>query len=157
DPARSRAGRCLRPDPRDGARPAAPDARAAPVEPRQGAAARRVRSRGRAGDRRPVRRRARRLPALLRADRALGRVAGGVCGPMRASPRTLLLLSTSSGPGGAERMLSLLASSLQRAGLRVIVGLFRPGWLKSECERLGVDTRVIPLAGPLHSGWFREV
>jgi len=66
----------------------------------------------------------------------------------------VLCLSTSSGPGGAERVISVLSSRLKRNGLYVIVGLFRPGWLQNECERLGVDTRVIPLNGPLHLGWF---
>ena len=53
---------------------------------------------------------------------------------------TILQLSTSSGPGGAERMISSLAEALHRDGTRVMVGLFRPGWLKTECEQRGVET-----------------
>ena len=67
---------------------------------------------------------------------------------------TILYLSTSSGPGGAERMISTLAAALNRDQLRVIVGLFRPGWLQTECERLGVRTVVIPMTGVLGLQWF---
>src|SRR4051794_16272092 len=67
---------------------------------------------------------------------------------------TVLVLSTSSGPGGAERVISTLSSVLNRDDFRVIVVLFRPGWLQTECERLGVTTHVIPLDGPLHAKWF---
>jgi len=70
--------------------------------------------------------------------------------------RTVLFLSTSSGPGGAERVISTLAASLNQDSMRVVVGLFRPGWLQAECERLLVKTRVIPLEGPLHLRWFVE-
>lgn len=69
---------------------------------------------------------------------------------------TILQLSTSSGPGGAERMISSLAEALNRDGTRVMVGLFRPGWLKTQCEQRKVETRVLPLAGPFHASWFRE-
>jgi len=41
--------------------------------------------------------------------------------------QTMLLLSTSSGPGGAERVISTLAAALNNDGFRVIVGIFRPG------------------------------
>lgn len=37
-----------------------------------------------------------------------------------------------------------------------MVGLFRPGWLQTECERLKVETIVMPLWGPLHLGWFLD-
>jgi glycosyltransferase involved in cell wall biosynthesis len=67
---------------------------------------------------------------------------------------TILFLSTSSGPGGAERVISTLAAALNQERMRVVVGLFRPGWLQTECERLQVETRIIPLAGPFHSRWF---
>ena len=53
-------------------------------------------------------------------------------------------------------MLSVLSSQINRSGADVIVGLFRSGWLQTECERLGMKTRVIPLAGPLYIGWFRS-
>ena len=66
---------------------------------------------------------------------------------------TVLVLSTSSGPGGAERVISTLSSVLNKE-FRILVALFRPGWLQTECERLGVQTYVIPLAGPLHIKWF---
>ncbi len=69
---------------------------------------------------------------------------------------TVLHLSTSSGPGGAERVISSLASALNQQNYRVIVGLFRPGWLQGECERLGVETKLMPLPGGLQVGWFRD-
>jgi len=68
---------------------------------------------------------------------------------------TILHLSTSSGPGGAERMISTLTAALNRGQFRIIVGLFRPGWLQAECETLGVTTFVIPLAGRFYLQWFR--
>jgi glycosyltransferase involved in cell wall biosynthesis len=68
---------------------------------------------------------------------------------------TVLHLSTSSGPGGAERMISTLAAALNQGQFRIIVGLFRPGWLQAECEALGVKTFVIPLAGRFNLQWFR--
>jgi glycosyltransferase involved in cell wall biosynthesis len=68
----------------------------------------------------------------------------------------VLHLSTSSGPGGAERVISTLAQALNDDRFRVIVGLFKSGWLQTECERLGVEMRVIPLKGTLHMQWFRN-
>lgn len=72
----------------------------------------------------------------------------------RIEKPTVLHLSTSSGPGGAERVISTLSAVLNRDQCRVIVGLFRPGWLQTECERLGVETLVTPLSGPFHFRWF---
>ena len=68
---------------------------------------------------------------------------------------TVLHLSTSSGPGGAERMISTLTAALNQGQFRIIVGLFRPGWLQAECEALGVRTSVMPLAGRFNLQWFR--
>lgn len=53
-------------------------------------------------------------------------------------------------------MISTLAAALNRDGDRALVGLFRPGWLKTECEQRGVETKVIPLRGPLYLPWFRN-
>ncbi len=71
-------------------------------------------------------------------------------------PPTILHLSTSSGPGGAERVISTLAAALNHSGWRVIAGMFRPGWLQEECERLGVETIIIPLAGIGRLRWMRD-
>ena len=68
---------------------------------------------------------------------------------------TVLHLSTSSGPGGAERMISTLTAALNQGQLRIIVGLFRSGWLQTECEARGVKTCVMPLAGRFNLQWFR--
>lgn len=70
-----------------------------------------------------------------------------------ARPFTVLHLSTSSGPGGAERVISTMAAAMNHSGRRVIVGIFRPGWLQEECERLGVQTVVVPLTGIGGLGW----
>lgn len=51
-------------------------------------------------------------------------------------------------------MISTLAAALNQGQVRVIVGLFRSGWLQAECERLGVRTIVIPIAGVLGLQWF---
>ncbi len=68
---------------------------------------------------------------------------------------TVLHLSTSSGPGGAERMISTLTAALNQGQFRIIVGMFRPGWLQAECEARGVRTSVMPLAGRFNLQWFR--
>ena len=73
----------------------------------------------------------------------------------REEKTTVLHLSTSSGPGGAERVISTLAATLNQGQFRIIVGLFRPGWLQGECEALGVRTSVMPLAGRFKLQWFR--
>jgi glycosyltransferase involved in cell wall biosynthesis len=52
-------------------------------------------------------------------------------------------------------MISTLTAALNRDQFRIIVGLFRPGWLQVECEALGVKTFVMPLAGPFKLQWFR--
>lgn len=51
-------------------------------------------------------------------------------------------------------MISTLTAALNQGQVRVIVGLFRSGWLQAECERLGVRTIVIPIAGVLGLQWF---
>ena len=68
---------------------------------------------------------------------------------------TVLHLSTSSGPGGAERMISTLTAALNQGQFRIMVGLFRSGWLQTECEARGVQTCVMPLAGLFNLQWFR--
>ena len=52
-------------------------------------------------------------------------------------------------------MISTLAAALNQSQFRIIVGLFRPGWLQTECEALGVRTSVMPLAGRFNLQWFR--
>lgn len=68
---------------------------------------------------------------------------------------SVLYLSSSSGPGGAEQMLCSLAASLDRTRFRPIVGLFRPGWLKEQCESLGIDIHIFPNGGMLHAEWVK--
>ena len=52
-------------------------------------------------------------------------------------------------------MISSLAVSLDELGFRVIVGLFRPGWLKEQCEGKGISVRVLPIKGWLGWRWYR--
>lgn len=67
----------------------------------------------------------------------------------------VLYLSSSSGPGGAERVLCSLAASLDRTRFRPIVGLFRAGWLQEQCENLGIETHIFPSGGFLQSEWIK--
>ena len=67
---------------------------------------------------------------------------------------TVLFFSTSSGPGGAERLITKLAGALDRRSFRSVVCLFRPGWLKDQCERHGIPTYVIPNKGVLDFSWL---
>jgi glycosyltransferase involved in cell wall biosynthesis len=69
---------------------------------------------------------------------------------------TVLQLSSSSGPGGAEAVVASLASGLDRSRYRSVVCLFRNGWLRERCERLGVETQVMPMNGMLDLGWLRR-
>jgi len=52
-------------------------------------------------------------------------------------------------------MISTLTAALNQGQFRVVVGLFRPGWLQAECEARGVITSVMPLTGGLNVQWFR--
>lgn len=70
--------------------------------------------------------------------------------------KTILHLSSSSGPGGAERVVCALASSLDKAKYRSLVGLFRPGWLQDQCRNQGIATHILPSDGLLHWRWMRE-
>jgi glycosyltransferase involved in cell wall biosynthesis len=69
---------------------------------------------------------------------------------------TVLHLSSSSGPGGAEAVVASLASGLDPASYRSVVCLFRDGWLRDRCERLGLETHVVPMRGMLDLGWLRR-
>ena len=52
-------------------------------------------------------------------------------------------------------MISMLTAALNQGQFRIMVGLFRPGWLQAECEACGVRTCVMPLAGLFNLQWFR--
>jgi len=74
--------------------------------------------------------------------------------------RTVLYLSTSSGPGGAERVISNLAASLDPQKYRALLCLFRPGWIQERSESRGVRTAVIPTQGMTDWRWayrFRQL
>lgn len=66
---------------------------------------------------------------------------------------SILYLSTSSGPGGAERVISSLAASIDLARYRPLLCLFRPGWLQEQSESRGVRTFVIPTQGMTDWRW----
>lgn len=67
--------------------------------------------------------------------------------------KTILYLSTSSGPGGAERVISNLATSLDPERYRAILCLFRPGWIQERSESRGVRTYIIPTHGMTDWRW----
>ncbi|MBX3237302.1 MAG: glycosyltransferase family 4 protein [Nitrospiraceae bacterium] len=52
-------------------------------------------------------------------------------------------------------MIASLAAGLDRARFKPIVGLFRSGWIKGECEQRDVETHVLPAGGPLHGAWMQ--
>jgi glycosyltransferase involved in cell wall biosynthesis len=67
--------------------------------------------------------------------------------------KTILYLSTSSGPGGAERVISNLAASLDPERYRAILCLFRPGWIQERSEDRGIRTFIIPTHGMTDWRW----
>ncbi|ULA69292.1 MAG: Glycosyl transferase, group 1 [Nitrospira sp.] len=74
--------------------------------------------------------------------------------------KTILFLSTSSGPGGAEQVISNLAASLDPAKYRGVLCVFRPGWLQERSQARGVPTYVIPTHGMTDWRWafrFRDL
>jgi glycosyltransferase involved in cell wall biosynthesis len=70
--------------------------------------------------------------------------------------RGILYFSTSSGPGGAERLVNRLAVRFNTHSFRPHVCLFRPGWVQQQCERDGISTTVIPNKGPFDLVWLRR-
>lgn len=72
------------------------------------------------------------------------------------SVKTVLHLSSTSGPGGAEMIFSHLAASIDRSRVRSIACLFRPGWLKDRCDGLGITTHVLGMNGMFDWGWVRD-
>lgn len=69
---------------------------------------------------------------------------------------TILFLSTSSGPGGAERVISNLAASLDPKRFRAVLCLFRPGWLQEQSESRGIRTFIIPTKGMTDWRWASQ-
>ena len=69
---------------------------------------------------------------------------------------TVLHMSSSSGPGGAETLLASVASGLDASRYRSVVCLFRDGWLRERCQELGLETHIIPMRGMLDLGWLRR-
>lgn len=75
---------------------------------------------------------------------------------MMGAPKTILHLSSTSGPGGAEMIVSRIAASLDRDRFRSVVALYSPGWLKDRCDADGLKTQVIPINGMFDWKWVRE-
>ena len=71
-------------------------------------------------------------------------------------PTTVLHLSSSSGPGGAEMVAAGVAAGLDPAHYRSVVCLFRDGWLRERCEHLGLETHVLHMNGMLDLAWLRR-
>ena len=70
--------------------------------------------------------------------------------------RTILHLSSSSGPGGAETVVASVASGLNPSRYRSLVCLFRDGRLRHHCEQLGLETHMIPINGMLDFAWLQQ-
>jgi glycosyltransferase involved in cell wall biosynthesis len=68
---------------------------------------------------------------------------------------TVLHLSSSSGPGGAESVMAHIAAGLDASRYRSIVCLFRDGWLRGRCEASGIETHIVRLARKVDVGWLR--
>jgi glycosyltransferase involved in cell wall biosynthesis len=49
-----------------------------------------------------------------------------------------------------------VATGLDASRYRSVVCLFRDGWLRDRCERLGLETHVVPMTGMLDLGWLRR-
>ena len=73
-----------------------------------------------------------------------------------AGVTTVLHLSSSSGPGGAEAVMAAVAAGLDPTRYRSVVCLFREGWLRERCQGLGLETHVLPMHGMLDLGWLRR-
>jgi glycosyltransferase involved in cell wall biosynthesis len=69
---------------------------------------------------------------------------------------SILLFSTGSGPGGAERLVNRLATAFNDSSYRSLVCLFRPGWLQEQCENDEIPTRIIPNKGIFDLAWLRR-
>jgi len=69
---------------------------------------------------------------------------------------TVLHLSSSSGPGGAETVVASVAAGLDASRYRSIVCLFRDGWLRGRCEQVGLETHIVPIAGMFDVRWLRQ-
>lgn len=69
---------------------------------------------------------------------------------------TVLHLSSSSGPGGAETVMAEVAAGLDPERYRSIVCLFRDGWLRERCQAMGLQTHVLRMDGMIDLGWFRQ-
>jgi glycosyltransferase involved in cell wall biosynthesis len=74
----------------------------------------------------------------------------------QAVSNTILYLSTSSGPGGAERLVNKLAVGFTNESFRSVVCLFRPGWVQQQCEADGIPTTVIPNKGAFDIVWLKR-
>src|SRR6266513_2865376 len=68
-------------------------------------------------------------------------------------------LTETAGPGGAERVLSLLATELQDVGATSVAFLpvRREGWLEAELAPAGVTVEYVPLTRPFSPGYARAL
>lgn len=76
---------------------------------------------------------------------------------MNRTPHTILHLSSTSGPGGAEMIVRRLAVSLDKTRFRSVVCLFRPGWLGDACREANLPAYVVGMNGAFDLRWFRSV
>jgi len=70
--------------------------------------------------------------------------------------RFLHIIDT-TGPGGAETIFTQLAFKTQSLGYKTIALIRGPGWVQSELERLGIDTRVFDCKGSFNFKFLMHI
>lgn len=69
----------------------------------------------------------------------------------------ILHLMPTSGPGGAERLLIDIVSSLNKKTYHSVVGMLNTGWLTGKIEEAGLDIRVMRSGGPIDHVLFKDL
>ena len=69
------------------------------------------------------------------------------------APRHVALALATSGPGGAEHMVLMLANALRDLGLRVTLVTMRPGWMTERAERDGFPVWLEPQKPGIDLPW----
>jgi glycosyltransferase involved in cell wall biosynthesis len=66
----------------------------------------------------------------------------------------VVLALESSGPGGAERVVLMLAEALRDGGDEVSILTLRPGWMTERAEAAGIPVEVMPQRAGLDLAWI---
>jgi len=71
-------------------------------------------------------------------------------------PTTILHLIETWDPGGAEKMLISLVTSLDTTHYRSVICLLKDGWLNRQLRHRGFDTVILPQRKGLDPGWIYQ-